>query len=135
MKVLLIISCLIAVFSCSKDENVMSSQQMWFKAIDFDPSIELVPIANHEAAKRVLCHHYQIQGCVEGSGKRIKVRLVEMPVIQFESAEKACEAAKIIKQWYAYNWLFDQVTNEPVLESFVKDAFNAKKATKDTICD
>lgn len=135
MKILIILISVSLLASCSKEEKVMSSQEMWFKALEFDSSIELVPIPNHATEKRVLCENYHTEGCVVGSGKRIKVRLVEMPVIQFESPEQACKAAKQINQWYAYNWLFDQVTEEPVLESFIQDAFQAKKATKDTICD
>lgn len=135
MKYLFLIPFLILLNSCSKNEETLSAKDMWFKAIEFDPKIELVPIPTHESHKRVLCEHYQTEGCVVGSGKRIKVRLVEMPVIQFEKAEQACKAAKIVSQYYAKNWLFDQVNNEPVLESFVKEAFGAKKVDKTTECD
>ena len=41
----------------------------------------------------------------------------------------------VIGQWYAYNWLFDDVTKEPVLEDFVKKAFGAKRPAKDFRCD
>jgi len=52
---------------------------------------------------------------------------VELLVIQYETSQQACLAAQEVGQWYAYNWLFDDVTNEPVLEDFIQKAFAAKK--------
>jgi hypothetical protein len=128
--VLLVPSC-----SCSKDEpESLGASDMWFKALDFDKSIELVPIPAHESERRVLCAHYDQEGCIEGSGKRIKVRKVELLTIQFEEPGQACEAAKKVGQWYAYAWLFDDVTDEPVLEDFILKVYKAKKADKDTEC-
>lgn len=96
-------------------------------AIKADPTIELVPISVNDESKRVLCSQYNAEGCVEGSGKRILVSKVELLTIQFETVEQAREAALKIDQWHAGNWLFDDVTNEPVLESFVTKVFNAKR--------
>lgn len=120
--------------SCSKEETLYSPSEMWSMASKVDSTIELVAIPNHEEHLRILCVHYHTEGCIEGSGKRIKVRKVQLPVIQFEKEHQACVAAKKINQWFAGNWLFDQVSGEPVLESFVQEAFQAQKATDDFVC-
>lgn len=54
------------------------------------------------------------------------MRRVELIAIEFETTEAARQQAQSINQWHAKNWLFDDVTDEPVLESFVKEAFDAK---------
>ncbi len=122
--------------SCSKEEVLLGPTEMWSKAVKFDPNIELVFVADTPEGRerRVLCSHYRKDGCVAGSGKRIKVRLVELIVIQYENTKKACLAALEIGQWYAYNWVFDDVTNEPVLEDYVLKAFDAKKPTDPKDC-
>lgn len=124
---LLVLCSFIASCSCSKEEKTYSPTEMWSMAIKADPTIELVPISVNDESKRVLCSQYNAEGCVEGSGKRILVSKVELLTIQFETVEQAREAALKIDQWHAGNWLFDDVTNEPVLESFVTKVFNAKR--------
>lgn len=128
----LFVSC-----SCSKKEELMGPTEMWGRAVKFDPKIELVFLADtpEGRARRVLCSHYRKEGCIPGSGKRIKVRLVELLVIEYEHVNQACLAALEIGQWYAYNWLFDDVTNEPVLEDYVVKAFDAKKPTTPKDCE
>lgn len=134
MKLLYFFTLLIFVLSsCSKD-NTLGPKEMWAMATKVESNIELVAIPNHETERRVLCSHYYPEGCIPGSGKRIKVRLVELLVIQYEKEEQACEAAKRIGEWYFANWLFDDVTNEPVLESYVVEAFNAIKPKPEDSC-
>lgn len=128
---------LIASCSCSKEEELMGPSEMWNTAVKFDPKIELVFVSDtpEGRARRVLCSQYRKEGCTDGSGKRIKVRLVELLVIQYEHVNLACLAAQEIGQWYAYNWLFDDVTNEPVLEDFVVKAFGAKQPKTPRDCE
>lgn len=130
MRFLIIFSLLtfISSCSCSKEEPVYGATELWLIAKKFDPTIELVAIPNHESERRVVCENYEkyADGCVKGSGKRIKVRTVELLVIQFEKPEQARRAAKNLNQWYTRNWLLDEVTNEPVLEDFVQKALKAK---------
>ncbi len=127
----------LASCSCSKEEVLLGPIDMWKKAESFDPKIELVfiPDTPEGQTKRVLCGHYRKEGCVAGSGKRIKVRLVELITLQYEHTKQACLAAQEIGQWYAYNWVFDDVTNEPVLEDYVVKAFDAKKPAHPKDCD
>lgn len=74
-------------------------------------------------------------GCIEASPKRFKIRLVEMIVVQYRTTHKACLAALKLNQYYTRNWLFDDVTNEPVLESFVKTVYDAKAPKKIEDCN
>ena len=104
---------------------------MWSIAVKADPTIELVPISNNDEDKRVLCANYNSEGCIEGSGKRILVSKVQLLTIQFETVAQARAAALKIDQWHAGNWLFDDVTNEPVLESFVTKVFDAKRPSQE----
>lgn len=130
MKSFLMFSLFIFLTSaCSKKEERYSTTQMWSMATKVDDSIFLVPIPNHEAHRRVLCVNYG-PGCVEGSGRRIHVRKVELLAIEFETESAARAEALRLNQWHAKNWLFDDVTDEPVLESFVQQAFQAVNPAK-----
>jgi len=127
MKIFLSLIALVILSSCScsKEEKTYSPTEMWFIAQKADPSIILVPITDPE--KRILCENYPTDGCVIGSGKRILVLKVELISIQYETVQQARAAAFKLDQWYAGNWMFDDVTNEPVLESFVQKVFDAKR--------
>lgn len=133
----IISAALLTGCSCSKEEETWGQVEMWKMAYSKEPTIELVftPDTPEGRARRVLCQQYRAEGCVEGSGKRIRVRLVEILVVQYEKQQQACLAALAINQWYARNWLFDDVTNEPVLIDFVKNVFRAKKPQSIADCD
>ncbi len=123
--------------SCTKqDVGALGPLEMWERAEKIEPRLELVFLAAAKSnqSRRVVCSQYLLEGCIPGSGKRIKVRLVELLTIQYKTRKQACEAAKAIGQWYAFNWLFDDVTDEPVLEDFVQKAFDAKKPEKSFEC-
>lgn len=119
--------------SCSKEAPIYTEIDIWKMASKVEPGVELVQISNNQPEKRIICESYDIEGCIPNSGRRLKVRLVEMPLITFQTEEQAKAAAKMYNQYYARNWLIDDVTNEPVLESFVKKAFNAKNPNLDDI--
>lgn len=117
--ILIISSC-----SCSKEEPTYSPSDMWRLAQKAEPNIELIPIPTGMEHKRVLCKNYG-PGCVEGTGKRIKVKRVELITIQFDTVAAARKEAKRLDQYHFANWLFDEVKQEPVLKHFVKKVFNA----------
>ncbi|MEC7278202.1 MAG: hypothetical protein VXV96_17905 [Bdellovibrionota bacterium] len=128
---------ILASCSCKKEEVLWSQLDMWKMAYEFDKTIEVVPIPDtpEGALKRVLCSNYRTEGCTIGTGKRIKIRLVEILVLRYDSARNACLAALEIGQWHAKNWLFDDVTNEPVLIDFVQKVFDAKKPKEIADCE
>jgi hypothetical protein len=72
----------------------------------------------------IKCDNYG-PGCIAGFMAR--VRLVVIILVEFESEELAKAEANRIKQYYYKNWVFDDVTDEPVLEDFVIKAYGAKK--------
>ncbi len=115
--------------SCSwEKERIYTEREMWYMARDVDPSIELVPITSPK--RRILCKNYGPH-CLKGTGRRILVNTVELITIAFENEKAAKKEALRIGQWYGYNWVFDDVTNEPVLEEFVQKVFKAKNAKKE----
>jgi hypothetical protein len=132
MKIFLLSLCLFLInsCSCSKEEKTFSPSQMWSLAKETEPDVELVPIGAGHEHKRVLCKNYG-PGCVEGTGKRIKVRRVELITIQFKTVEDARREAIRLDQYHFANWLFDEVEEEPVLKHFVKKVFNAVNPKED----
>jgi hypothetical protein len=123
---LLLFSLLLCTYSCDK-KNKYTEREMWYMGRDVDPTIELVAISNSQTHKRILCKNYGPK-CIKRSGRRILVNTVELIVVGFENEEAARVEALRIGQWYAYNWVFDDVANEPVLLDFIKKVYNAKDA-------
>ena len=116
---------IILLTSCTGEPSRYSPTAMWFIGYEFDKTIEQVPIPQHEVHRRILCTSYGA-GCVSGSGKRILVRKVEMVVVEFKNEKFARAEALRLNGYYVKNWFFDDVTGEPVLESFVRQAYKAK---------
>lgn len=129
MKWILLAFTLLLTFSCSEKE-VYTQKELWYMAIEVDPNIELVGIASHEEDRRILCKNYG-PGCVKGTGRRIKVKKVEIIAVMFETAEQAKTEALRIDQYYARNWVFDDVKGEPLQEAFVQKAFKAVNAKEE----
>jgi hypothetical protein len=123
MRIALLILFTIFISSCSGEKRYAASE-MWQMAYAKDPTIELVLVT--DPARRILCENYQVTGCIAGSGKRIKVRLIELIAIEFATEKDARNAAKAYDQYYARNWFFDEVKGEPVLEDFIKKVYDAK---------
>ena len=112
-------------FSCTKKEPVYTISEMFKMANEADVAIEevFIPDTDNFRHLRVICDNYG-EGC-KGNGKRFKVKGVDILLIEFESETSARAEAQRINQWHARNWLFDDVTGEPVLESYVVKAFKA----------
>lgn len=98
--------------------------------IEADPTIELVGISNNEEHRRILCKNYG-EGCVKGTGRRIKIKKVEVIAIMFKTTADAKKEALKINQYYARNWVFDDVKGEPIQEKFLIDTYNAIDAKKE----
>lgn len=65
------------------------------------------------------------QGCI--GAFQVKVDLLDMIVLEFETPEMAKREAIRLGQFYFKNWVFDDVAGEPFLEKFVIKAFAAQK--------
>jgi hypothetical protein len=131
--VLILSLALLPACSCSREES-WSPKELWYTAREAEPNIELVLIPVGHEHRRIVCEDYPLEGCVKGTGKRVLIKKVELIVIQYDSRRHACEAALKIKQWYSRDWVLDDVTDEPVLEDFVKKVFNAYRPKRKEDC-
>ena len=107
-----IIACLLLATSCfSEDEGTLSPTGFLRMVRKKDPSVKQVPIPTEQAGRRILCSHYKPygSGCIPGFGMRLKVGLVELVAVRFETSSQAALVAKNIDQWYLYNWVLDNV--------------------------
>lgn len=110
--------------SCSKKEPRYSVTQIMNIVTSEAAGAQEVFIADFQQELRVICENYG-EGCV-GNGKRLRIRGVDLLMIEFANTRAARQEALKLHQWYVRNWLLDDVTNEPILESFVKRHLNAK---------
>lgn len=98
---------------------------LYKKAIKVEPTLEF--ILPKDLASGIQCRDYP-PGCLRGMQARL--RRVLITAVEFKNEKAAKKAAFHINQFYAKNWVFDDVTGEPVLESFVKQAFGAIRPTE-----
>lgn len=118
MRFLLIVLFLSA---CSKEVRY-SKEELLKKAQAADPSVSVILPSNMNEG--VQCQDYS-PVCV--SGHVVSVRGIEMLALEFASEAEALEAAKKYRAYYTGNWIFDDVTGEPMLEKFVSESLGAKK--------
>tara|TARA_X000000950_G_C13879352_1_gene646222 strand:- start:1402 stop:1752 length:351 start_codon:yes stop_codon:yes gene_type:complete len=55
----------------------------------------------------------------------VQVDMLILRCVEFDTVENAQKEAFKLKEYSFKNWLFDEVTGEPPLEKFVKEAFGA----------
>ena len=109
------------LFSCTK-ELKYTKESLLAKAQAVDPSVTVIlPRTMNEG---VNCADYP-DGCQ--SAHIVKIKNLEMIAVEFMDTDQAIFAAKKIRGYYSRNWLFDDVTNEPILEKFVTEHLEAKK--------
>lgn len=107
--------------SCTK-ELKYSKEELLSLAQKGEPSVEyILPKSINEG---ISCSNYS-EGCL--SGHTVKVKSLEMIAVEFQNEEQAKYGAKKIRGFYSRNWVFDDVTGEPILEEFVSRVLNAKK--------
>jgi hypothetical protein len=110
-------------FSCQKTEELRySKEELYFKALKAEPSVQF--ILPNSLTEGIHCSDYS-QGCL--SGHIVSVKNLELIAVEFMTEDQAIYAAKKFRGYYVRNWLFDDVTGEPVLENFVKEKLEAKK--------
>lgn len=124
MKLVLLTLILFIFAGCSCDiHDIIITKSMMLKlAQEEDPSVEV--IIPKEITGGVKCTSYD-PGCT--GAFQAKVRDVEIVLVEFKEEEQARKQAYKIDQYYAKNWVFDDVTGEPVLEKFVTKVYNAKR--------
>ena len=147
-KVIAHIGILLLFFSCSGEENYMGKKDMWLKAKAWekkewiksgwkeaqfedaqkkDPRFEMLLAAS--IGEGPTCKNYNDPiGCI--GVHNVLVRKVEFTLLEFDSEINAISLTKRIRGYHKFNWVFDEVRGEPVLEDFVKVAFGAKMVGK-----
>jgi hypothetical protein len=122
MKILFIFFLHLLVISCSKKELSYSKEQLFKMAKEGDPDLSFVlPKSINEG---INCKDYS-EGCV--SGHTVKIKNLELIAVEFMTEDQAKLAALKVRGYYSRNWVFDDVTGEPTLESFVQKYLEAKK--------
>jgi hypothetical protein len=124
MKLFSLCILLFIVSACSgnPDEKLLDKPTIMNMAKKVDPDI--VEVLPESLDKGLKCSDYA-PGCV--GAFVVRTRLVEYNMVRFDSVENAKRKATELNQFYKQNWVFDEVRGEPVIEDFVKKAFDAKK--------
>lgn len=123
---LTLLFCCLFLFSCSKTIEPVGRLELFEMAKDYDESVKLVLAENLGGGPICEGREGEIpygKGC-----KKIfvvKVGLLELKCVEFETVKNAKEEAYRIKEYHFKNWVFDEVSGEVPLESFVKNAFGA----------
>ncbi|MFL5785288.1 MAG: hypothetical protein ACJ76H_11795 [Bacteriovoracaceae bacterium] len=117
---LLVVLSILAA-SCTKEVRY-SKEELLKKAQAADPTVTIVlPRSMNEG---ISCSNYS-EGCV--SGHTVKLKNLDFIAVEFGTEAEAKYAAKKIRGYYVRNWVFDDVTGEPILEEFVSRVLDAKK--------
>lgn len=107
--------------SCTKEVKY-SKEALLKRAQAADPTVSFIlPRSINDG---ISCSAYT-DGCM--SGHTVKVRNLELIAVEFGTEEQARYAARKIRGYYTKNWVFDDVTGEPILEEFVSRVLDAKK--------
>ena len=115
------ISLSILSASCTKEVRY-TKEALLKKAQAADSSVQFIlPRSMNEG---IHCSAYT-EGCV--SGHTVRVKNLDLIAVEFMTEEQAKYAAKKIRGFYVGNWIFDDVTGEPILEEFVSRVLDAKK--------
>lgn len=117
-------TCLFIFIACQKNETI-DRYTFFHMAKELDPEIEQV--LPKDMASGINCKDYG-EGCL--GGFTAKVKGLDFIYLEFESEKKALKEAKRINGYYRGNWVFDDVSGEPVLEHFIQRIYQAKNPNK-----
>ena len=112
--------------SCTKKSEPLGRLELFEMAKKYDESVKLVLAENLGGGPICEGRDGEIpygRGCQKIF--MVKVGLLELKCVEFDSVENAKAEAYKIKEYQYRNWVFDEVRGETPLEEFVKNAFNA----------
>ena len=109
------------ILGCTK-ELKYTKEQLYLKAYAADSSTTFILPKNLNDG--VQCTDYT-EGCV--AGHNVQVRKLDFIAVEFMTEAQAIHAAKKVRGYYSRNWVFDDVSGEPILERFVTEHLEAKK--------
>ena len=125
-KFLLLFFCWQSLLSCSKAIEPIGRLELFEMAKGYDESVKLVLADNLGGGPICDGREGEIpygKGCEKIFV--VKVGLLELKCVEFDTVRNAKEEAFRIKEYHFKNWVFDEVRGEVPLESFVKNAFGA----------
>ncbi len=107
--------------SCTK-ELKYSKEELYAKAKAADDSTTFILPKTMQDG--VQCSAYS-EGCM--SAHTVQIQKLDFIAVEFMTEEQAILAAKKVRGYFVRNWLLDDVTGEPKLETFVVESLKAKK--------
>lgn len=119
MKIVIVLVLMLGL-ACSKKEEKIPRDIMLSKAMAYDPNLKIVIPSNIKEG--VHCTDYG-PGCI--GGHTVIHKRLPLIVVEFATEADARNEAIRLKQYYSKNWLFDDVKNEPPLEKFIIDVYQA----------
>ncbi|MEK6625710.1 MAG: hypothetical protein AABY86_12115 [Bdellovibrionota bacterium] len=119
---------ILCLSACTQKNMPIDKLAMLKMAQDYDSTVK--PILPKDLNSGIRCRkdngdYVYGEGCL--TGFQVQVGVLEMDAIEFQTEELAKLEAFRLDQYYYKNWVFDNVTNEPILEHFVKNAFAAQR--------
>jgi hypothetical protein len=119
----LFLMMILTFFSCSNQNEInLINQEIIDMALKVDPTVALILPDNDYPA--IDCKGYG-EGCQ--FGLRFKYKSLYYLAIKYDNNVLAKRGAKKIKGLFYYNWVFDDVVDEPVLEKFIEKVYQAKR--------
>ncbi|MBF0359765.1 MAG: hypothetical protein HQK49_02085 [Oligoflexia bacterium] len=119
----ILIFILLLLSSCTKKE--LTHEKLWAMLIEKEPTaILLMPSQQYPA---IDCKEYG-EGCTYGLTANI--RGIILIIVHFKEEKFAKRAAMRFHGFYTHNWLFDNISTEPLLQDFVKEVFKAESPKK-----
>lgn len=119
---LILLSLSILSASCTKEVKY-SKEALLAKAQAVDPTVSV--ILPKTMAAGVTCAEYS-EGCL--SAHIVRIKNLDLIAVEFMSQSDAKFAARKFRGYYTRNWMLDDVTGEPILEKFVSEHLEAKRA-------
>lgn len=116
---------LFSFVSCFESEKLLSKEELEVLGKRESRDFEYM-IPTGITTKLVDCNLYRPKCTI---GYRIKVKLLEFNALYYENQKDAILSAKTFDGYYSFNWAFDYVRGEPILERYVVRAFQAKKVS------
>ena len=119
---LFVLPAILTMTSCSDDPIGLSKPQITRMATKADTTFTWV--IPKDLNSGIKCSDYG-KGCM--NGHMAAVRKIDFVMVKFDSTQAAKEEALRIDQYYAQNWVFDDVANEPIVEKFIMETFGATR--------
>lgn len=113
--------------SCTKSDVHYSKIEMLEMAKKIDSDVDVILPKDINSGIKCTSEDGQrnyAQGCL--GAFQVKVGDLDFVAVEFEKSNQAQNEANRLNQFWAGNWLLDDVKGEPGLEDFVKKAFKAQ---------